>query len=61
MFKMWSWGLLWELCCVSWEWFTEIGEREASLKVQAVRQKDSGAFHVEALGFSLCLPLKARD
>lgn len=28
IFKMWSWGLLWEFCCVSWEWLTRRGERK---------------------------------
>lgn len=36
IFKMRSW----ELCCVSWEWITGIGGKEASVKVQAARQKD---------------------
>lgn len=57
IFKMWSWGLLWEFCCVSWEWLTRRGEKEVSAKVQTGRQTDNGA-RVGALEFSLHLPLK---
>lgn len=46
---------------MSWERLTGIGGKEMIMKVQAARQKDDRAFHVEALEFSLCLPSKSRD
>lgn len=49
------------LLCVMGMAYKKRGEKEVSAKVQTGRQKDDGALCVEALEFSLHLPLKARD
>lgn len=42
------------LLCVMGMAYRNRREKEASVKVQAVKQKDNGAFHVEALELSFC-------